>query len=107
MHVWVAEQGGGLAGFVHLAGTPPTGELSDLFVDPPFIGTGVGRRLYERACEQARALGFRELLIESDPGAEAFYAHMGAVRIGDSTSSVDPNRKLPLLKATLCGPRPR
>jgi hypothetical protein len=38
------------------------------------------------------------LLILSDPFAEAFYARLGAVRIGEGPSDAIPGRLLPLLE---------
>jgi len=45
----VAVVQGSLAGYVRVGGTPPAGELEALFVDPPWIGSGCGRLLLERA----------------------------------------------------------
>ncbi|MEV5968132.1 GNAT family N-acetyltransferase [Kribbella sp. NPDC051952] len=96
--VVVAEQDGVLAGFYHLIGEPPTGELSDLFVDPEAIGVGVGRSLWEHAVASARSTGFHALTLESDPHAEGFYLRMGAERMGERR--VAPDRALPRLKVT-------
>ncbi|HWD04379.1 MAG TPA: GNAT family N-acetyltransferase [Amycolatopsis sp.] len=95
------ERGGGrgrdrLLGYYRLDGTPPDGELVDLFVDPTAIGTGLGRRLWEHAVAQARERGFRSLELEADPHAEPFYSHMGARRIGSRT--VASGRTLPVLR---------
>ena len=76
-------------------------ELDDLFVDPTFIGKGGGRRLWEHAVAKARDLGFRELIIQSDPHAEGFYRAMGAVGAGERESTVTPGRMLPLLSFAL------
>ena len=70
-------------------------ELSALFVDPPAIGHGVGKLLWRRAVTLARRAGAEQLLIDSDPHAEAFYAAMGAVRVGDVPSGSVPGRTLP------------
>jgi hypothetical protein len=42
------------------------------------------------------------LEIDSDPNAEPFYRHAGAVRTGDSPSTVDPSR-LPHLTLAVAG----
>ena len=97
----VAEFAGTLAGFAQLAGSPPAGELLNLWVDPAYMGHGIGRQLFETLCNLARSLGFRKLTIDSDPHAEAFYRHMGSIRIGEAQSTVDPERALPLLEITL------
>ncbi|MDI5966037.1 GNAT family N-acetyltransferase [Streptantibioticus silvisoli] len=89
------------AGYAALDGEPPAGELGALFVDPPFIGQGVGRLLYDRMIATARRAGFTTLTIDADPNAEGFYRAMGAVRIGATASGSIPGRELPLLEVTL------
>ena len=96
--VRVAEVDGQLAGFYTLAGKPPRGLLDDLFIDPGRIGTGIGRLLWNTAIDHARHLGFTALEIHSDPFAEAFYLHMGAIRIGFVPSESVADRELPLLE---------
>ncbi|MFF4382472.1 GNAT family N-acetyltransferase [Kitasatospora sp. NPDC001547] len=93
----VAEDGGRVLGFVSLSGVPPTGSLDQLFVEPEWIGRGVGRALFERARTLAVALGLRRLTIDSDPNAEPFYLAMGAIRIGSVPSGSIPGRELPQL----------
>ncbi|WP_219502895.1 GNAT family N-acetyltransferase [Nonomuraea ceibae] len=97
--VVVAERDGVPAGYYHLAGEPPHGELADLFIEPEAIGTGLGRRLWEHAVESARGAGFQTLTLESDPHAEAFYLRMGAERVGER--EVAPGRRLPVLRVTV------
>jgi GNAT superfamily N-acetyltransferase len=88
---------GELLGYARIAGEPPVGELAGLFVDPPAIGRGVGGLLLRHAVAIAADLGFRTLEIDSDPYAEPFYRQAGAVRVGESASTVDPTRLLPRL----------
>ena len=76
-------------------------ELAHLFVEPDFIGSGVGRRLLEYAVAEARRLGAVELIIDSDPNAEGFYRAMSAERMGTVPSIVDSERQLPLLRFKL------
>jgi GNAT superfamily N-acetyltransferase len=100
-HVIVAEADGRVVGFYAVEGAPPDGELSHLWIDPPSIGTGVGRRLWEHAVDTARAAGFTSLQLDADPNAEGFYLAMGAERIGESPSAVEPGRMLPELRIAL------
>jgi GNAT superfamily N-acetyltransferase len=93
----VAERAGRVAGFYAVAGQPPEAELAFLFVDPEFIGTGVGRALLEHGLGVAAELGFRTLRVESDPFAEPFYLAMGAVRVGEAASGSVSGRTLPVL----------
>jgi GNAT superfamily N-acetyltransferase len=97
-HVLVAVQGDTIAGFVQIDGNPPKGELAALFVDPVFIGSGVGGRLLAAAVSQAAAMGFASLVIDSDPEAEEFYLRAGAVRIAEVPSGSIPGRLLPQLE---------
>jgi len=58
----------------------PEGETADLdvmFVDPPAIGSGAGRVLFEAAVVLARRLGSWRMTILADPNAAAFYERMG------------------------------
>lgn len=94
--VYVLEAAGEPAGMYRLSGSPPEGELDDLWLDPRLIGLGAGRRLFEHALQTAAELGFDSLRIESDPNAEGFYLAMGATRIGERRSP--SGRTLPLLR---------
>ena len=86
------------------AGDPDRGELLMLFVDPPAIGSGVGRVLIDDALRYAARLGWSTLLVQSDPGAEGFYAAHGARRIGTVPSGSVPGRVLPLLQLPVLPP---
>lgn len=90
-----------IVGFTKVTGTPPVGELEDLWVDPDVMGRGVGRALLDAATARAREHGFRALLLDADPHAESFYLHVGATRISRTQSTVDPDRYLPRLRIDL------
>jgi GNAT superfamily N-acetyltransferase len=94
----VAEAAGQILGFYSVDGHPPVGELGNMWVEPEWIGTGVGRRLWQHAMTTAQKAGFIALRIGSDPGAEGFYRAMGAQRIGTTPSASIPGRMLPLLQ---------
>jgi GNAT superfamily N-acetyltransferase len=93
----VAEEDGVLLGYARITGQPPVGELDGLFVDPPAIGRGIGALLLRHAVATAAGLGIETLEIASDPYAEPFYLHAGAIRTGTTPSTVDPTRSLPRL----------
>lgn len=76
-------------------------ELTDLFVDPDHIGSGLGRALWDHVVTRARLRGATRLRIESDPHAEEWYVRRGAVRIGTTPSGSIPGRDLPLLEYRL------
>jgi GNAT superfamily N-acetyltransferase len=95
--VYVAETGGEIAGFHVLRSGGSEGELEALFVDPPWIGHGLGRQLLEHALDLARTRGVTQVRLEADPGAEGFYARHGATRIGEVPSGSVAGRVLPLM----------
>ncbi|HEX2914339.1 MAG TPA: GNAT family N-acetyltransferase [Chloroflexia bacterium] len=103
--VYLLETGAEVAGYYSLL---PKGnnvvELDFLFIDPRYIGQGIGRKLWSHAVKIARQSGYSSMLIEADPNAEAFYQKMGALSVGERESSVIaqfPGRKLPLLEYKL------
>ena len=96
------EAEGAVMGFYALAGSSDDdAEISMLFVDPPWIGTGLGAELLNHACVSAQKLGWSAVRIEADPFAAPFYEHMGAVRIGVVPSELIPDRTLPLFRLPL------
>lgn len=63
----------GGAGIGSLHGLPPSeglGEVRDLVLDEPFRGQGLGGRLLKRCVEEARALGYKRLYLETTPQME-------------------------------------
>ncbi|MCP2669486.1 GNAT family N-acetyltransferase [Maricaulaceae bacterium EIL42A08] len=76
-------------------------ELELLFIAPKAIGTGLGRRLYLWALDQARDSEADRLDILSDPFARGFYTAMGASFIEDRPSKLIPGRSLPWLEHRL------
>jgi GNAT superfamily N-acetyltransferase len=102
--VLVAQRGSEVVGVVAIAtvdGEPDEVELDVCFVDPIAIGTGVGRALVDAAFSLARARGAASMRVQSDPHAEAFYAGLGGVRVGEAASDVDRDRLLPVLRFDL------
>jgi GNAT superfamily N-acetyltransferase len=97
--VYVLSIDGQALGVYRITGTPPEGELEDLWLDPSLIGRGLGRSLFEHALLRARELRFDSLVIEGEPNAVGFYAAMGAMRIGARRSP--SGRTLPLLRVML------
>ena len=73
-------------------------DLAHMFVDPPWMGRGIGRILFEAAVGLARTNRAAQLVILSDPFAVDFYRAMGATRTGDAPSDAVPGRRLPLLE---------
>lgn len=96
----VSEIGGRIAGYYLLA-SEPNADLSLLFVDPDYIGNGVGAALWAHMLTAARTQDIASIRIEADPNAEGFYRRMGAVTIGDAPSGSIPGRRLPLMNYDL------
>ena len=100
--VFLVERRREVVGFYVLAAEGETCSLEHLWVDPPAIGTGVGRVLIDHAKKVARARGAIRLEAVSDPNAEGFYLHMGATRVGEERGEVEGNpRILPVMEILL------
>jgi predicted N-acetyltransferase YhbS len=88
-----------LVGSVRLSpvtiGTTPALLLGPLAVEPPFRERGIGQALMERALSQARAKGYRLVILVGD---EPYYGKVGFKRVpkGQVTmpGPVDPQRLL-------------
>lgn len=78
-----------------------TADLDALFVDPPAIGSGAGRALFEAAVILARRQGVRRMTILADPNAAAFYERMGARYLRNAPSDAIPGRTLPFYEYDL------
>lgn len=101
--VTVAELDGVLAGMVAIAPGEEEGtlELEDMFVDTPFIGTGLGAVLMAHAESHAKAHGAVCINVDADPNAQGFYEKCGYRLIGSSPSASIPGRRLPRLSLKL------
>ena len=100
--VYVAVSGGEPVGFYALVGGERGLDLEHLWVLPAWIGTGLGRKLFEHAMRRARELGTSAVTIESDPNAEGFYRKMGARRAGENVYELDGGeRVLPIMVVAL------
>ena len=98
----LAECDGDIAGYYALVRLSPYEyELEALFVEPHWIGRGIGRELVEHAKASARGLGADSLLIQGDPHAASFYLAAGAVQGGERESESIPGRMLPEFRIPL------
>jgi GNAT superfamily N-acetyltransferase len=101
-HVYIIEAEGQPLGFCSLISVDgSTVELHDLFIEPRYIGKGYGKELWDYAVKLARSLGFSRIVLTADPNAEPFYAHQGAVRVGEKASPVCSDRVLPVMEYIL------
>jgi GNAT superfamily N-acetyltransferase len=97
---WVAEYDGAVAGYASLL--PPNDgvcELDDLWIDPPFIGRGIGSLLFAHAVERAKDRGATAVRWEAEPNAVGFYERLGASVVGSATGSW--GRELPVMRLEL------
>jgi GNAT superfamily N-acetyltransferase len=76
-------------------------DLKAMFVEPDHIGAGIGRALMTHARNVAAHIGAKQLGIQSDPHAQAFYEHMGATYVGQAESDSIAGRYLPSLNICL------
>jgi N-acetylglutamate synthase-like GNAT family acetyltransferase len=96
--VYVADREGDLLGFYALIIRRDKAELDHMWVAPEHAGTGVGKKLFIHAMQNAAHRSVSEIEILSDPNAEGFYQKMGAHRIGETVSEIDGQpRTLPRL----------
>lgn len=100
--VYVEAYGEEAVGFYALAGGGRALDLGHLWVVPAWIGTGLGRTLFEHAMRRATELGARSVVKESDPNAEGFYRKMGARRRGENVYEMEGReRVLPVMVVEL------
>jgi GNAT superfamily N-acetyltransferase len=97
--VYCAEVGSTVAGVSHLKKFDEmTVYLDDLFVEPAFIGRGIGGLLWRHAVDLAKTMGAKSLVFGADLHARPFYEHMGAVVEGYNLSTIVPGRKTPRMR---------
>ena len=71
--VFVADHEGRLAGvYTLIPMDEATLDIDMLFVEPQFIGKGIGKALFTHICMAARATSAKRLIVESDPNAQGF-----------------------------------
>jgi len=101
--VWVMEEDEAVAGWYRLTFHGRRAELEDLWLEPPLIGTGRGRQLFEHAVEVARGRGATTLEWDAEPYAKGFYEAMGGRVIGRTPSVAEAGRTLPRMQLDLSG----
>ncbi len=81
--VYVAELKREPIGWASLIPRGEIGWLEDLWIEPRWIGRGVGRSLFEHVVNGAAALGAQQLEWEAEPNARGFYERMGGAYVRD------------------------
>ncbi len=93
---------GELAGFYQLVAIDVAEiELEAMFVEPGYLGQGLGSKLFRHAVKIATSLGFKTIKIQADPNAAEFYQKQGSELIGHSVSLSIAGRLLPLFRYKL------
>lgn len=95
-HVRSIWRGNQTVGFFAIVKGDPD-RLDHLWISPESIGKGYGKQAIDEIQKISRQLSIRQLTIISDPDAEGFYLHHGAIRIGEQ-ESIPQNRMLPKLR---------
>jgi GNAT superfamily N-acetyltransferase len=99
--VWVLEVDGEIGGWHRVTQHGPRAELEDLWLEPAYIGGGMGRLLFEHAAALARREGAEHMDWDAEPYAEGFYRAMGGEEIGRTPSEVIAGRTLPRMRLDL------
>jgi GNAT superfamily N-acetyltransferase len=71
------DQSDAVIGFASYLITGGMAELVEAFVDPLHVRCGVGRALVADVFEQVGEMNYESLVVIANPGATAFYEHMG------------------------------
>jgi GNAT superfamily N-acetyltransferase len=76
--------------------------LADLWVEPAWMGKGVGTLLYRRCAGRARELGGRTMEWEAEPNSVGFYERVGGRYLRDGEPG-EWGRVLPVMGVDLTG----
>jgi ribosomal protein S18 acetylase RimI-like enzyme len=100
--VFVAVSGEEIVGCCALVLTESLAELEHMWIRPEYIGSGVGRSLFDHVKAEATQHQLAALELSADPNAEGFYERMGARRVGDVRGDIDGrSRVLPRMRIEL------
>jgi GNAT superfamily N-acetyltransferase len=92
-------------GFYALSKDRPEAAIEHCFVDPAWIGKGIGTLLWRDMKCYALSEAITGLTVTADPNAAGFYRRMGMTDAGTEPSDIfGPQRQLPVLKETLTAP---
>ena len=84
--LFVAETDGRAIAWASVEPRGETAWLADLWVEPDWIGQGIGARLFRRAAGEARRLGAIGMEWEAEPNALGFYEKMGGRPVREGRS---------------------
>ncbi|HEY8179013.1 MAG TPA: GNAT family N-acetyltransferase [Candidatus Limnocylindria bacterium] len=99
--VWVLDLGGIAVGWHRVTAHGDRAELEDLWLEPPVIGTGLGKLLFRHAVGVATDSGATRMEWDADPYAVGFYQAMGGEEIGSTPSAAEAGRMLPRMRIAI------
>jgi GNAT superfamily N-acetyltransferase len=82
--VFVAEADGRAVGWASLVPEGDVCRLDDLWIDPGWMGQGIGTALFTHAVDRARSTGAVRMEWEAEPNASGFYDRVGGRYLRDS-----------------------
>ena len=92
---WMVLADGRVSGFYRLSRAETSAaEIEEFHLEPPMIGRGIGKRMFEHASERARAIGTRWLVWSTDANALGFYVRMGGEITGTEPSGIEGEQPL-------------
>ena len=94
--VLVAEADGRVIAFAIVLPKGAVAWLDDLWVEPSWIGRGVGTKLFEAAADRSRELGAKRMEWEAELNAVGFYEKVGGTYVRDSAET-ELGRVLPIM----------
>jgi len=90
---FVAEVDGEVVGFYQMIADGDFVELEHLWVRPENMRQGIGKSLVAHAIAKAKTGTSKQLRIDADPNATAFYLSCGAYRIGHVPAPISGDEK--------------
>ena len=75
--------------------TGNSAEVESFFIDPAYKRKGIGRLLWRKLVERAKALGIGHLRLDADPSAVGFYENLGFRTVRKVPSGSIAGRTIP------------
>jgi GNAT superfamily N-acetyltransferase len=99
---WVILVRGAVGGFYRLSRDDASAaEIEEFHLEPPLIGRGIGRRMFEHASDRARKMGARQLVWTTDANSLGFYLRMRGEITGTEPSGIEGDEPLTAMRLDL------
>jgi GNAT superfamily N-acetyltransferase len=85
---YIASVEGTVVGWAAAIGKGDVWWLDDLWIEPKWMGKGIGSRLFHHAAERGRRAGRVRMEWEAEPNALGFYEKMGGRHLRNSVPGV-------------------